>query len=95
MEEIEDLRLNLNSEKLTWSNQKLNCINIELWWAIRDLIEEIQNQGLICKMLETSGTKIDRITSQIKKKLKDKWSIKGQNTQIRNQWWKWKKYAKL
>jgi hypothetical protein len=29
---------------LIWSNQGLNCINIEVWWPIKDLIEEIQNQ---------------------------------------------------
>jgi len=30
--------------ELIWSNQGLNCINIEVWWPIKDLIEEIQNQ---------------------------------------------------
>jgi len=25
-------------------NQRLNCINIAVLWAIRNLIEEIQNQ---------------------------------------------------
>jgi len=24
---------------------RLNCINIEVQWAIKDLIEEIQNEG--------------------------------------------------
>ena len=37
--------LNYNFLELIWSNQGLNCINIEVWWPIRDLIEEIQNQG--------------------------------------------------
>jgi hypothetical protein len=37
--------LNYNFLELIWSNQGLNCINIEVWWPIRDLIEEIKNQG--------------------------------------------------
>jgi hypothetical protein len=74
LEEIEVYRSNLNSEKLTWSNQEPSCINIEAWRVIRDLIEVIQNQRLICKRLETSRTKIDRITGQ----LKENWKINGQ-----------------
>jgi hypothetical protein len=35
---------NYNFLELIWSNQGLNCINIEVWWPIRDLIEEIRNQ---------------------------------------------------
>jgi len=36
---------NYNFWELIWSNQGLNCINIEVWWPIRDLTEEIWNQG--------------------------------------------------
>ena len=45
LEEIKVLRSNYNFEKLIWLNQGLNCIIIEVWWPIRDLIETIQNQG--------------------------------------------------
>jgi len=44
LEEIEVLGSNYNFWELIWSNHGLNCINIEVWWPIRDLIEEIQNQ---------------------------------------------------
>ena len=43
------------------SNQGLNCTNIEVWWAIRDLIEEIQNQGPKWKTRVNRGVVIDRI----------------------------------
>ena len=46
IEEIKVLGSNYNFEELIWSNQGLNCIIIEVWWPIRDLIETIQNQGL-------------------------------------------------
>jgi len=45
LEEIKVLGSNYNFEKLIWSNQGLNCIIIEVWWPIRDLIETIRNQG--------------------------------------------------
>ena len=45
MEEIKVLRSNDNFWELIWSNQGLNCINIEVWRPNRDLIEEIRNQG--------------------------------------------------
>jgi len=34
----------INNNTLISSNQEINCINIEVWLAIRDFIEEIQNQ---------------------------------------------------
>jgi hypothetical protein len=46
LEEIKVLGFNYNFEELIWSNQGLNCIIIEVWWPIKDLIETIQNQGL-------------------------------------------------
>jgi len=49
LEEIKVLGFNYNFEELIWSNQGLNCIIIEVWWPIRDLIETIQNQGLNLK----------------------------------------------
>jgi hypothetical protein len=45
LEEIKVLGSNYNFWELIWSNQGLNCIYIEIWWPIRDSIEEIQNQG--------------------------------------------------
>ena len=45
LEEIKVLGSNYNFEELIWSNQGLNCIIIKVLWAIRDLIEKIQNQG--------------------------------------------------
>jgi hypothetical protein len=45
LEEIKVLGSNYNFEELIWSNQGLNCIIIEVWWSIRDLIETIRNQG--------------------------------------------------
>jgi hypothetical protein len=45
LEEIKVLRYNYNFEELIRSNQELNCIIIKVLWAIRDLIEKIQNQG--------------------------------------------------
>jgi hypothetical protein len=45
LEEIKVLGSNYNFEELIWPNQGLNCIIIEVWWPIRDLIETIQNQG--------------------------------------------------
>jgi hypothetical protein len=45
LEEIKILGSNYNFEELIWPNQGLNCIIIEVWWLIRDLIETIQNQG--------------------------------------------------
>jgi len=41
LEEIKVLGSNYNFEELIWSNQGLNCIIIEVWWSIRDLIETI------------------------------------------------------
>ena len=45
LEEIKVLGSNYNLEELIWSNQRLNCIIIEVCWPIRDLIEIIRNQG--------------------------------------------------
>jgi len=44
-EEIKVLGSNYNLKELIWSNQGLNCIIIEVWWPIRDLIETIRDQG--------------------------------------------------
>jgi len=49
LEEIQVLGSKYNFWELIWSNQGLNCINIEVWWPIKDLIEEIQDQGPKCK----------------------------------------------
>jgi len=46
LEEIKILGSNYNFKELIWSNQRLNCIIIQVWWSIKDLIETIQNQGL-------------------------------------------------
>jgi len=43
--EIKVLGSNCIFKELICSNQGLNCIFIEVWWPIRDLIETIQNQG--------------------------------------------------
>jgi len=45
LDEIKVLASNYNFEKLILSNQGFNCIIIEVWWPIRDLIETIRNQG--------------------------------------------------
>jgi hypothetical protein len=55
LEEIKVLGSNYNFWKLIWSNQGLNCINIEVWWPIKDLIEEIWNQGLKWKRRVNRG----------------------------------------
>ena len=46
LEIIKVMGFNYNFKELIWSNQELNCIIIEVWWPIKDLIETIQNQGL-------------------------------------------------
>jgi len=50
LDEIKVLGSNYNFKELIWSNQGFNCIIIEVWWPIRDLIETIQNQGPNWKM---------------------------------------------
>jgi hypothetical protein len=45
LEEMKVLGSNYNLEESIGSNQWLNCIIIEVWWLIRDLIETIRNQG--------------------------------------------------
>jgi hypothetical protein len=45
LENIKVLGSNYNFEELIWSNQGLNCIIIEVWWPIRNIIETIRNQG--------------------------------------------------
>jgi hypothetical protein len=45
LEEIKVMGFNYNFEELIWSNQEFNCIIIEVWWPIRDLIETIRNKG--------------------------------------------------
>jgi hypothetical protein len=51
---------------LIWSNHGLNCINIEVLWPIRDLIEEIQNQEPSWNRRVNREIEIDQITGQIK-----------------------------
>jgi hypothetical protein len=51
--------------ELIWSNQGLNCINIEVWWPIRDLIEDIRNQGPNWKRRVNRGAVINQIRGQI------------------------------
>ena len=36
---------NYNFNELIWSNQEFNCVIIEVWWSIRNLIKTIRNQG--------------------------------------------------
>ena len=50
---------------MIWSNQGLNCIDIDVWWQIRDLIEEIQNQGSNWKRRVNKVTEIDQNRGQI------------------------------
>jgi len=50
LEAFKVLGSNYNFWELIWSNQGLNCINIEVWWPIKDLIEEIRDQEPNCKM---------------------------------------------
>jgi hypothetical protein len=61
LEEIKVWESNCNLKKSIWSNQGPNYINIEVWWAIRDLIEEIQNQGPNWKRRVIVGAEIDQI----------------------------------
>jgi hypothetical protein len=79
---------NCNFKKSIWSNQKLNCINIEVWWVIRNLIEEFQKQGPKQKGRVNIGFKIDQIKGQIEENWKvdshlrvkmDKSETKGQD----------------
>jgi hypothetical protein len=44
LDEIKVLGSNYNFEKLILSNHGFNCMIIEVWWSIRNLIETIQNQ---------------------------------------------------
>ena len=77
-----------NFKESIWSNQGLNCINIEVWLVIKDLIEEIQNQWPNRKGMWMQGFKL--IKSGVKlKKLEVCWLIKGQNAQFHNQESKW------
>ena len=45
LEEIKVSGSNYNFKELILPNQGLNCIIIEVWWPIKDLIETIWNQG--------------------------------------------------
>jgi hypothetical protein len=56
LEEIKVLGSNYNFEELIWLNQGLNCIIIEFWWPIRDLIETIRNQGPNQKSAKIKGS---------------------------------------
>jgi hypothetical protein len=44
LEEIKVLGSNYNFKELIWLNYGLNCIIIEVWWPIKDLIETIWDQ---------------------------------------------------
>ena len=46
LEVIKVIGSNYNFKELTWSNQGLNYIIIEVWLSNKDLIETIKNQGL-------------------------------------------------
>ena len=54
--------------RFNWTNQGLNCKNIEVWKAIRDLIKEMQNQTEKRRMIV--GVKIDQIKGQIEENSK-------------------------
>jgi hypothetical protein len=56
LEEIKVLGSNYNFKELIWSNQGLNCIIIEVWWSIMDLIEIIWNQGPNQKSAKIKGS---------------------------------------
>ena len=56
LEEIKVLGFNYNFEELIWSNQGLNCIFIEVWWSIKDLIETIWNQDQTGKGAKIKGS---------------------------------------
>jgi hypothetical protein len=43
---------------------------MKVWWAIRDLIEEIQNQGLTCKKHDISRFEIVEIKDWIEENCK-------------------------
>ena len=64
-------------------NHEFNCINIEIWRVIRDLIEEIQNQEQNWKKCVNWGW--NWLNQRPNKKIKVYWSIEGQNAQIQNQ----------
>jgi hypothetical protein len=49
LEEIQVLGSKYNFFRVNLVKSGLNCINIEVWWLIRDLIEEIRDQGPKCK----------------------------------------------
>jgi hypothetical protein len=78
LEEIKVLGSKYNFLELIWSNQGLNCINIEVWWPIRDLIEEIQNQGPNWKRRVNTGAVIKTGSGVKLKKLEVYCSIEGQ-----------------
>jgi hypothetical protein len=91
LEEIKVLGSNYNFWELIWSNQGLNCINIEVWWPIRDLIEEIWNQEPNWKRRVNRGAGIKTGSRAKLKKLEVYCSIKGQITLIQDQGPKWKR----
>jgi len=91
LEDINVLGSNYNFWELIWSNQGLNCINIEVWWPIRDLIEEIQNQGLNGKRHVNRGDAIKTGSGANLKKLEVYCSIEGQIAYIQDQGPKWKR----
>jgi hypothetical protein len=78
LEEIKVLGSKYNFLELIWSNQGLNCINIEVWWPIRDLIEEIWNQGSNWKRRVNRGDVIKTRSGAKLKKLEVYCSIEGQ-----------------
>jgi hypothetical protein len=59
------LGLKCNFKESIWSKQVLNCINIKVWWAIKDLMEKIQNQGPKWKRCVNVKFEIDQLRAQI------------------------------
>jgi hypothetical protein len=66
LEEIKVLGSNYNFKELIWSNQGLNCINIEVSWPIRDLIEEIRSQRPNWKRRGNMGCELKFVRGEIK-----------------------------
>jgi hypothetical protein len=91
LEEIKVLGSNYNFLELIWSNLGLNCINIAVCWPIRDLFEEIRNQGPNWKRRVNRGVVIKIGSGAKLKKLKVYCSIEGQIALIRDQVPIWKR----
>jgi len=56
----------------------LNCINFKVWWAIRNLIEQITNwtnQKLRTKLWDTQDFKFE--IGEIRDQIEDNWRFDG------------------